>query len=95
MEEFWPLLSPSTREWLIANNGDAVPFDMATEIDDLVEATGADDVWDRAPIDGTTPQPTDDGDDDEDDEDDDEEQSEVRYLTDDAVDWIEARANDE
>jgi hypothetical protein len=93
MEEFWSLLSPSTREWLMANAGDAVPFDLATEIDDLVEATGADDVWDRGPIDGTPTPPTDE--DDEDDDEDDDDQSEVRYLTDDAVDWIEARANDE
>ncbi len=32
MEQWWPRLKPSAREWLIANNGDAVPAEMVTEI---------------------------------------------------------------
>jgi hypothetical protein len=32
IELWWPKLSPSTREWLIDNNGDSVPPEIAAEI---------------------------------------------------------------
>ena len=32
MEQWWPKLKPSTREWLIENNGDAVPAEVVLEI---------------------------------------------------------------
>lgn len=32
MEEWWPKLKPSTREWLIEHNGDAVPAEALAEI---------------------------------------------------------------
>lgn len=31
-EQWWASVAPSTREWLIANNGDAVPQDIAEEV---------------------------------------------------------------
>ena len=37
-EEWWPRLSPETREWLIANNGDAVP---ARVVEEITRAGGA------------------------------------------------------
>jgi hypothetical protein len=32
IEVWWPRLRPGTREWLIANNGDAVPARVMAEI---------------------------------------------------------------
>jgi hypothetical protein len=32
IEVWWPRLKPATREWLIANNGDAVPDAIVEEI---------------------------------------------------------------
>lgn len=32
IEQWWPKLSDATREWLIANNGDAVPERVVSEI---------------------------------------------------------------
>ncbi len=32
IEEWWPKLKPSTREWLIENNGDALSADALEEI---------------------------------------------------------------
>ncbi|MBC7762478.1 MAG: hypothetical protein H7201_11930 [Candidatus Saccharibacteria bacterium] len=32
IELWWPKLSPSTREWLMQNNGDAVPPALVAEI---------------------------------------------------------------
>lgn len=32
IEQWWPELSDSAREWLIANNGDAVPTSIVEEI---------------------------------------------------------------
>jgi hypothetical protein len=32
IEQWWPKLNPSTREWLVENNGDAVPAEMVVEI---------------------------------------------------------------
>ncbi|PTT69576.1 hypothetical protein [Arthrobacter sp. HMWF013] len=34
IEQWWPKLQPSTREWLIRNNGDAVPPGIVAEIKD-------------------------------------------------------------
>ena len=32
IEQWWPSLKPSTREWLIENNGDEVPAEVVAEI---------------------------------------------------------------
>ncbi len=61
IEQWWPNLEPSTREWLVENNGDAIPSELIVEI---TAAGGADDLSGRR-------------------------------LSDDAVDWVEAVANDE
>ncbi|SMH28238.1 hypothetical protein SAMN06295885_0119 [Rathayibacter oskolensis] len=68
IEVWWPKLSDSAREWLIANNGDAIPEALVREI---VAAGGAV----RAESDA--------------------DDSDGPTLSDDSVDWIEARANDE
>ena len=95
MDEIWPQLAPETRDWLIANNGDAVPADIAAEIDEITDAAGADDVWaaEAAPGAGVALD-LDDEDGNDDDELDDDDPG-ARYLAEDVVDWIEARANDE
>lgn len=93
MEDIWTRLSVRTRDWLVANNGDQIPDDIAEEIDDAVEAADVDDVWavegDLVSARGLTPD-----DEDEDDEVDDEEFG-PRFLSDDAVDWIEEFADEE
>jgi hypothetical protein len=33
IEQWWPSLDAGTRAWLIANNGDALPEDVAEEIE--------------------------------------------------------------
>jgi len=33
IEVWWPRLAPGTRDWLIANNGDAVPATLLEEIE--------------------------------------------------------------
>ncbi len=91
IDDIWTDLAPETRDWLIANNGDAVPADIAAEIDAAIDSAGADDVW--ADGDETTggDVAVDEGEpDDPDDED-----LGARYLTDEAVDWIEELANDD
>jgi len=44
IEQWWPKLRPQTRDWLIANNGDAVPPAVMT---DIAEAGGpaTSDAW--------------------------------------------------
>lgn len=42
--EWWPKLTASTREWLIANNGDAVPGAVVSEIE-AVAGIGASGAW--------------------------------------------------
>ena len=37
IEVWWPNLKPSSRDWLIDNNGDAVPVEV---VDDIVSAGG-------------------------------------------------------
>ena len=32
IENWWPKLQPSTRQWLIAHNGEALPAEVAAEI---------------------------------------------------------------
>lgn len=32
IEQWWPRLDPSTRKWLIAHNGEAVPPEILSEI---------------------------------------------------------------
>lgn len=34
IEQWWPKLKPSTQNWLIENNGDAVPAETLAEIED-------------------------------------------------------------
>ena len=34
IEHWWPKLKPATQEWLIENNGDAVPGEVLAEIID-------------------------------------------------------------
>lgn len=34
MEQWWPKLKPSTRVWLIENNGDEVPEELRVEIEE-------------------------------------------------------------
>jgi hypothetical protein len=44
IQQWWPNLQPRTREWLTANNGDAVP---AVIVEEIAEAGGpaATDAW--------------------------------------------------
>ena len=69
--QLWPSLSAPTRDWLIANNGDALSPEA---LDEIVRANGSaiPDAWwgDQSGEDGF-------------------------YLPDDAIDWIEATANEE
>ena len=44
IEQWWPRLKPSTREWLVENNGDAVPTELVVEIAEA-GGTGASDDW--------------------------------------------------
>ena len=71
IEAWWPNLQPASREWLIDNNGDAVPVEV---VDDIVAAGGTvskDAAW----VGEVGP--------------------EGFYLSDAAVDWVEAMANGE
>ena len=90
MDEIWARLAPETRDWLIANNGDAVPVDIAAEIDELADAANTDDIW-AVGSDVTLDAPLEP----DDDIDDADEDPGARYLAEDAVDWIEDYANDE
>ena len=44
MEDWWPRLSQESRDWLIANNGDAVPASVTEEIT-LAGGSLATDAW--------------------------------------------------
>jgi hypothetical protein len=44
IEQWWPKLKPSAREWLIENNGDEVPAELVTEIAGA-GGPGASDPW--------------------------------------------------
>ena len=71
IEQWWTKLQPSTRQWLINNNGDQVPAAIVAEI---AEAGGpaSDDSWWAGQ--NETP---------------------GHYFPDDAIDWVEAAANEE
>ena len=71
IENWWPKLQPSTRQWLIAHNGEALPPEVAAE----VRRAGGTLATDASSVDesGAT----------------------GSFLPDDAIDWIEAVANEE
>jgi len=52
IEVWWPRLQPATRDWLIANNGDAVPTAIVEEIAEVGGPVRSDPWW--AAQDGTT-----------------------------------------
>ncbi|MBN9141455.1 MAG: hypothetical protein J0H23_11575 [Micrococcales bacterium] len=45
IELWWPRLNPSTREWLIENNGDAVPPEIVAEITAAGGSVASDAWW--------------------------------------------------
>jgi hypothetical protein len=45
IEVWWPRLQPGTRDWLIANNGDAVPPAIVEEIKDAGGPVTSDAWW--------------------------------------------------
>jgi len=45
IEQWWPKLKPSTREWLVENNGDVVPVDIVAEITDAGGSVASDAWW--------------------------------------------------
>ncbi|WP_226760030.1 hypothetical protein [Arthrobacter sp. SO3] len=45
IEQWWPRLKPSTREWLVENNGDAVPPEMIVEITQAGGSVSSDAWW--------------------------------------------------
>jgi hypothetical protein len=71
IEQWWTKLQPSTREYLIENNGDKVPPVVVAEIAEAGGPDSADSWW--ADQNGTP----------------------GHYFPDDAIDWVEAIANDE
>lgn len=71
IEDWWPNLSDSARQWLIANNGDVV---SPVILDEIAEAGGV--------VDSDADWVGESG-------------SEGFFLSNSAVDWIEAAANDE
>jgi len=71
IEQWWPKLSAGTKEWLIANNGDAVPEPIVSEIVAAGGVVASESRWvGQSDPDGL-------------------------FLSDDAIDWIEAAANEE
>jgi len=71
LDEWWPRLSQESRDWLIANNGDAVPARVISSVTDAGGVVSADAWW--VGQSGPT----------------------GFYLSDEAIDWIEAVANGE
>ena len=45
IDVWWPELRPGTRDWLIANNGDAVPTPIRQEIQEAGGPPGSDAWW--------------------------------------------------
>ena len=45
IEQWWPRLKPSTREWLIENNGDEVPAAVVAEIAEAGGPMASDQWW--------------------------------------------------
>jgi len=64
IEQWWPVLEPSTRQWLVAHNGEPLP-------EDEIRRVGGESTADVVALD------------------------EGHGLSDEAVDWIEALANEE
>jgi len=45
IEQWWPKLKPSTQDWLIENNGDAVPAETLAEIENAGGHVASGDWW--------------------------------------------------
>jgi hypothetical protein len=45
IQDWWPRLDASTRQWLVENNGDIVPPDVQARIAAVAEAAVAGDSW--------------------------------------------------
>jgi len=45
IEQWWPKLKPSTRDWLVENNGDAVPAEVIVEITETGGSVALDEWW--------------------------------------------------
>ncbi|MBP1136443.1 hypothetical protein JOE31_002675 [Arthrobacter sp. PvP023] len=45
IEEWWPAVDPSARQWLIDNNGDVVPLNILEQISAVAGASTADASW--------------------------------------------------
>lgn len=45
IEQWWPKLKASSREWLIENNGDVVPVELAAEIANAAGSVAAGAWW--------------------------------------------------
>jgi hypothetical protein len=45
IEAWWPELKPTTRKWLIENNGDAVPATILSEIRTAGGSVASDEWW--------------------------------------------------
>ncbi|MCU1528906.1 MAG: hypothetical protein JWP75_2669 [Frondihabitans sp.] len=45
IEQWWPNLGDTTKEWLIANNGDAVPERVVSEIVAAAGGVASDSTW--------------------------------------------------
>lgn len=45
IEQWWPTLKPSTRDWLVENNGDEVPAELVVEITEAGGSVASDARW--------------------------------------------------
>ena len=45
IDQWWPKLKPSTRAWLVENNGDAVPAEVVAEIASVGGPVASDAWW--------------------------------------------------
>ena len=45
IDQWWPKLKPSTRAWLIENNGDVLPAEVAAEIASVGGSVSSDASW--------------------------------------------------
>ena len=45
IEQWWPKLTPATRDWLIENNGDEVPAGIVAEIEDAGGPVNSEAMW--------------------------------------------------